>query len=440
MGMVNKYTFFLLTSFLVLFASCSKDKEEIEEETHYSDYFTAVITPYGNPEKTYIESGEGQDYSCWADGDAVNINGTVRVVDVTGSADNYTATIGADDIEAVNGGFLAAYPGDAVTVDNGSATFILPATTEYTTVSSGAGAGTQVVDAPMVAYTTARDLQFENVGLLTLFNLKIAGSGQVTLQRITVSSDQPLCGSYSMTRQGDGWQRNATGLDGNNRTLTCSDPIALNSTAKSFYLYLPPVAEATTFTVDIMLTVNGVRRHFAKTKTGSLNLLAGKCYDFGTLTYNVASETLTDNNSISYDEIEPAGTEEDPYRIGNADEWYYWLGKYATNSEKHFLLEDSFAVGSSIAEFQGTLNGDGHTVTVSNCALFNVLNGGTVKNIITEGSISTYFHTVSSRNSCGSIAAYGSDITLNNCINRTNITQTQATGTSYLGGFVRVNW
>lgn len=442
MGMVNKYTFLLLTASAALFFGCSKEQEEAVEERHYSDYFTAEITPYGDDEKTYIEAGGSLDYSCWADEDAVNINGTVRAVDVNTTDANYSATIGADGIETVNGGFLAAYPGNAVSVSNNTATFTLPDTTEYATVGSGAGVGAQVVEAPMVAYTTARSLQFENVGLLTLFNLNIEGSGQIALQRITISCDQPLSGSYSLTRQGDGWQRDATGLEGTSRALVCNSPVTLNTTAKPFYLYLPPVAGASTFTVDVQLTVNGVRRHFTKTKTGSLNLVASKCYDFGTLTYHVASGTLIDHNSIEYTEKEPAGTEEDPYRISNADEWYYWLGKYATTSGKHFLLEDDFAVAVSIAEMHGTLNGNGHTVTVSNCALFAYLNEGTVANITTEGSITNDNHTsTGTRKCCGSIAAHGTNITLRNCINRVNINHyyTSTLSTFDLGGLVGYN-
>ncbi len=415
--MVNKYTFLLLTASAALFFGCSKEQEEAVEERHYSDYFTAEITPYGDDEKTYIEAGGSLDYSCWADEDAVNINGIVRAVDVNTTDANYSATIGADGIETVNGGFLAAYPGNAVSVSNNTATFTLPDTTEYATVGSGAGVGAQVVEAPMVAYTTARSLQFENVGLLTLFNLNIEGSGQIALQRITISCDQPLSGSYSLTRQGDGWQRDATGLEDTSRALVCNSPVTLNTTAKPFYLYLPPVTGASTFTVDVQLTVNGVRRHFTKTKTGSLNLVASKCYDFGTLTYHVASGTLTDHNSIEYTEKEPSGTEEDPYRISNASEWYYWCGKYATTSGKHFLLEDNFSVGESIEEMKGTVNGNGHTVTLIDCALIALLNGGTVKNIITCGTISNNQYTDGSRGTCGSIAASSTNSQISHCIN-----------------------
>ena len=434
--MVNKYTFLLLTASAALFFGCSKEQEEAVEERHYSDYFTAEITPYGDDEKTYIEAGGSLDYSCWADEDAVNINGIVRAVDVNTTDANYSATIGADGIETVNGGFLAAYPGNAVSVSNNTATFTLPAATEYTTVGSGAGAGAQVVEAPMVAYTTARSLQFENVGLLTLFNLNIEGSGQITLQRITISCDQPLSGIYSLTRQGDGWQRDATELEGTSRALVCNSPVTLNTTAKPFYLYLPPVAGASTFTVDVQLTVNGVRRHFTKTKTGSLNLVASKCYDFGTLTYHVASGTLTDHNSIEYTEKEPAGTEEDPYRISNASEWYYWCGKYAATSGKHFLLEDNFSVGESIEEMKGTVNGNGHTVTLIDCALIALLNGGTVKNTTTEGTITSYSYPVSTRSACGTIAAYAKDITLINCTNKANIAQTTSSNIFYVGGLI----
>lgn len=97
-------TLLLLATFILLSSACSKDDEKSDKRNTHSEYFTATIVPYELPGKTYIESGDGCEYCCWADNDAVNINGTVRSVNITGDAGSYTATIGADNIEALNGG------------------------------------------------------------------------------------------------------------------------------------------------------------------------------------------------------------------------------------------------------------------------------------------------------------------------------------------------
>lgn len=296
--------------------------------------------------------------------------------------------------------------------------------------------GKQIVEAPMVAYSTTRNIEFRNVGALSLFKLKTEGSGQVELQRITISSDRALYGNYSITWTTDDWTADASALSGTHRTLICSNPMTLNTSAKPFYLYLPPVENATTITVDISLIINGVQRHFSKTKSGTINLIAGKCYDFGTLTFNTSTQTLTDNNSVNYEEIEPAGTESDPYRISNASEWYYWCEKYASESDKHFLIENDFTVANSIAEMKGTVDGNGHTITVSNCALIDYLNGGTVKNITTNGTITTYSYNAPYRKTCGVLAAYASNVTLTNCCNQANIQQSTSVTTFDVGGLI----
>lgn len=440
MGMVKSNALLYITTLTLLLSACCKSDDESEAASVRNDYFTAIIEPYGNPDKTYIETGSGHDYCCWSNGDRVNINGTLREVTVNGSAGNYTALIQANDIPAEAGGFLAAYPGDDAMINDGTVTFTIPTTSEYRAITSGAGSGMQIVDAPMVTFTTERTLQFKNLGALLLFHLKVEGSGQIALQRISVSSDQPLCGNYSVSREGDGWTRDASALNGTLRSLECSEAESLGTAPHPFYLYLPPVENASTFHIDIQLSVNGVRRHFVKTKSGDIDLAASTCYDFGTLTYNTTSSTLIDNNNVTYEEVEPAGTESDPYLIGNTAEWIYWCNKYATVGGKQFRMDGDIAVANAIDEFNGTLDGDGHTVTLNNCALIAYLNGGTVTNVTTrtDEAISTSNYTVpnTSRKAYGTIAAYAANATLTHCTNQADITQSATANTFDVGGIV----
>ncbi|KWW32110.1 MAG: hypothetical protein AUK63_206 [bacterium P3] len=435
MGMVNKYSIIGMATAMLFAISCSKDEEDTEPT--YNEYFTAHILPYGtpSPDKTYITTGETNDYGCWADGDAVNINGTERSVRVEEAGEHYTATIGADGIATANGGYLAAYPAAIVTVSGGTADFIIPETTYYSTVAAGAGAGHQSVEAPMTAYTEARNLQFENVTLLTRFALKTAGNATVQLQRIAVSCDRALNGIYSIRYNNGAWDHDASALSGTRRILLCPDGVTLGATEQPFHLFLPPVTEASAFTVDIYLTVDGVRRRFARSKSGSVSLSASRCYDFGTITYDASTQTLTDNNGNRYDEVEPAGTQTDPYLACNAAEWSHWCSRYATTSGKYFKLDGDFSVSDVIAEFRGTLDGDGHTVTLGGCALIAYLNGGTVKHVTTAGTVQNSQYYTGSRFTCGSIASYAQSATIRHCINTASITVVSAqSGTIDLGG------
>lgn len=440
MRIVKKYAFLGLAALFVL-AACTKEDDKREEKRNNpsEDLFTANITPYGTTAKTYISPSDGLDYSCWADGDAVNINGVTQTVTLNGEAGSYTATISADGITAVEDGYLAAYPANDTRDNNGtSVTFSLPETTLYTTIANGVGSGEQSVTAPMVAYTTNRTLSFVNVGALAQFALQQSGSSDVKLKSISLSTDRPINGNYTMTYNNGDWNRNATGLNGYSRTLVYENALAVNNSPQDAYLYLPPVSGASTFSVNILLTIGGVRHHFSQTKSASINLDAGKCYDFGTLTYNVETGTLTDNNDNIYTEVIPSGSEEDPYRIGNTEEWYYWCGLHATETEAHYLLEADISASSSIADFRGTLDGGGHTVELNDHALIAHLNGGTIKNVTTEGTVKNNQHALASRNTCGSIAGYASNASIIHCVNTASITITTAGSTNVMdiGGIV----
>lgn len=438
----------LVALLAVAATACSKDNDSdtasgTNPEVDYKDYFTATIAPYNNT-KTYIETSGSTDYSCWADGDHVTINSVERAIEVDGGGEeNYTARIGADEIAAVNDGWLAAYPAEAVSMANSVATFTIADTVRYTTIASGAGAGQQVVEAPMVAWTSSRDLTFENVGLLTMFALTKTGSSYVTVQKIVITSDQPLSGTYAMRYNNGAWERNTEDMDGYSRALKFDSPLVLSTSAQEVYLPLMPISGATSFSVDIYCTIDDVRFHFSKTKSGSISLNENKTYDFGTLTINTSDNSLSDGN-VAYTKVTPTGTEDDPYLIGNAAEWRYWCSLYATTSTAHFMIERDFSTATTISEFDGTLDGNNKTITLSNCCLIEKLNGGTVKNLTTTGTLSTHFFVNTdddNRKQCGSVAAFAYNATLSQCTSTTTINITSAESGNYdLGGIVgRIN-
>lgn len=98
-----------------------------------------------------------------------------------------------------------------------------------------------------------------------------------------------------------------------------------------------------------------------------------------------------------------AGTEEDPYRISNADEWKYYETSYLN---KHFILTNDIEVETMFAGidsnsdnyFRGTFDGMGHTLTFKKgsesspydknyCAPFCKTDGATIKNLKVIGTV-----------------------------------------------------
>lgn len=98
-----------------------------------------------------------------------------------------------------------------------------------------------------------------------------------------------------------------------------------------------------------------------------------------------------------------AGTETDPYRISNADEWKYFETSYL---DKHFILTKDIVVetmfsgfdGTSGYNFRGTFDGMGHTLTFKKgsesspydkdcCAPFRKTGYATIKNLKIIGTV-----------------------------------------------------
>lgn len=146
-------------------------------------------------------------------------------------------------------------------------------------------------------------------------------------------------------------------------TLSCSMP----TNASLYYtlgggsetlLYSGPVA----FTSDqLPMTVTAVARH----------------------------SDYTDSEEASMEMINGSGTPEDPYLIyGSTD-----FTNFVTNVNNGTTASASYKLGSDVSasgtdaittEFTGTFDGDGYTISSLGHALFNRVNGGTVKNVILD--------------------------------------------------------
>ena len=109
--------------------------------------------------------------------------------------------------------------------------------------------------------------------------------------------------------------------------------------------------------------------------------------------------------------------------IGSADDF---LGM--DDPAGDYYLTDDIYLTESYGEFSGTFNGNGHTITVENCAVFDTLSGATVKNLIIEGSIERNGNT-------GGLANQGNKVFIKNVTNNATIINTTR-GNKYFGGII----
>ena len=132
-----------------------------------------------------------------------------------------------------------------------------------------------------------------------------------------------------------------------------------------------------------------------------------------------------------------AGTETYPYLITSTDEWSAFA-QNTTNGNAYsgtfFKLTNNISVTTMAGgTFSGTFDGDSHTITASisgtgSMALFNRLNGGTIKSLTVAGGISGGQHTAAL------LVSLGNDGTnlVENCV----VTATVTSSGTHMGGFL----
>ena len=194
-------------------------------------------------------------------------------------------------------------------------------------------------------------------------------------------------------------------------TLSCSMP-----TDATFYYSLDgtdpatPYNGAVSFTSDqLPITVTAVAKHndYTDSEIASLELKNGE------------------------------GTPEDPYLIYGSTDFSNFItnvnngGDYASASYK--LGSDVSASGSNAitTEFTGTFDGDGYTISNLGHALFNSVNGGTVKNVMLD------VVSISGGTNAGAIAnqVTGTSEKLG-CIYNCGVLSGSVSGSGYVGGIV----
>ena len=188
--MKRKYRYMLLAIGAMLMVGCQKDTV---------GYFTAVIEDYhSDGDKVYVDENR---YLYWNAGDEVKINGREATIDLS------TEKAMLMGIEIVDGeSYHATYPATSWVSDN---CVNFPQEQQYREAFNAIGDMVQVIDAPMVAQTTAtvdgnggiNVLNFKNVGALLKVTFSNPESSEIKVNEIEVIGNQEISGNanYSYT-------------------------------------------------------------------------------------------------------------------------------------------------------------------------------------------------------------------------------------------------
>ncbi len=404
----------------LLTTGCRKDND--------STVFTAVMPNYDGA-KDYIDGS----MVFWSDGDSVRVNNGTFTVTVS-NGDRHRATINAEGAEAIGGEYFAAYPADIASITNANhVTFSLPQEETYTT-----DGGRQVIHSVMAAKAHDHTFQFQNVCALLHFKASTNVSG-TKLRAVEVVTDKPMWGTIATEYSSNQWHvTSVTGTGNTSRTLRFDTPLALSSEAKDIYLIIPPVSNATSFT--LRLTVDdGTVKVFEKSKEGSFSFAGGYLYHFDDINTYTSSGMKFGNSDPSATVTN--GSEEHPYLVYSSENWNN-LASAMTTANKHITLANDINVSSTLSgNFKAILDGNGHTITLTtqNISLFSTIEGGTVKNLIIDATndvISPITTIISGQKYYGSLAGKAAGGRIENCSNYIDIQCVADENCNNIGGLI----
>lgn len=405
------YIYIALGIVTLLLAACAKESDSL--------VFTAKAPDYHNNTKDYVTAGSGTYDVRWSNGDQMVINGNTYAMSVSEMANS--ATVNATQVVAIGGKYYAAYPASRATVDGtGDVTFELPKEEHFSVIASGAGAGSQRVDNLMVAATSGTQLNFTNVCSLLHFALSGATGSLVAIE---VASDQPIAGTINAHYDAGSWTTTTSFTASDTcRRLLFDTPLSLSS-GQDIYMLMPAVS-VTKFRLRFFVQMaSGEVKVFQRANTGTsgMTFSAANLYNFGTVSY---SDMLS-----NYADVSPSGSEDNPYLMFNGINWSYYMGGAVSSSDKYFELRNDLTVSDVITTtFNGTLEGNGHTVTLANNKpLLKEISGATIKNI-TVTAANTFSaparYSYNDKYCFAPIVCNASSSQLIDCINSVNISST----------------
>lgn len=215
-------------SAILLTASCQKQEQpEFKSE---GTTFTATIDQ--SLTKTVLAEGSTANKSKvnWEAADKISITGTSNPVEYTVSSvlsDPTKATFTGTGAAQKGGKYKAFYPSSLY--NSTKEYYELPAVQTYE-------AGK--FNAPMYAESTDENLAFKNICGVICLSLK--GNTTDVVKYITILANEGVCGKFTMTDATTLSLSATAGEYSRAVTLDCGEGVALSSTAKNFYIYLPP--------------------------------------------------------------------------------------------------------------------------------------------------------------------------------------------------------
>lgn len=371
---------------------------------------------------------------------------------------------GSTDPDATDPDYIALYPYDAAaTIDGETVIATLPAAQTYAENSFGNGAY------PMIARSASRALAFKNVCGGIELPLK-DDNGKIIIKSVKISGNngEKIAGEARI-ETGDVPTVTVAETGSESVTLDCDEGVALDATAKSFILALPPTEFANGITIEVV-TENGV---FKKTTANAVSIVRSGIRKMAELQVEEQTE------ETGYKEIDGG------YEIYST-QGMQWLAEQVNEGNdfagETIVLADNMnlegiawtPIGNCSrsqttgAAFRGTFDGNGKVISNLNCALdadnfgaglFGLLDGATVKNVtIDSGEISNSADcagaicgvmvgesvienchntgaTISAKGAAGGIVgrAYGVSNTITGCTN-----SAQVSGTQKVGGIVGI--
>ena len=426
-----KFSVIAVAFLCVVFAGCQRDKG--------SEVFTAVMQSYNNSGKDYIVG----NVVYWSDADRIRINDGVYDIAVDGS-DSNRATVNAEGVSDFGGNYYGAYPAEGSTIAaNGRVTFTIPQQELYATAG-----GKQVIHNIMAAKSNGSKLNFQNLCALLHFKVAASGSGVgAKLYAVEVETDKPMWGTMTAdyNESLSKWEvTSLTASDANTRTLRLKTPIELTAAAQDLYMLVPPVAGGSTLTLRFILeNGTGAVKVFEKAKATTFSFESGMVYHFNQSNTFNGTAMLYGSDAVTAETMD--GTAEHPYLVYSGNSWNVLKTNSIMGAEgKQINLAEDINVNSTYtSEFKATLNGNGHTITLTtpNISLLSSINGGQVRNVTIE-STEPVRHPILVYNDparyYGALAgrAFPSAV-FENCVNKVNITcDTLNYATVYVGGLI----
>ncbi len=426
-----KFSVIAVAFLCVVFAGCQRDKG--------SEVFTAVMQSYNNSGKDYIVG----NVVYWSDADRIRINDGVYGIAVDGS-DSNRATVNAEGVSDFGGNYYGAYPAEGSTIAaNGRVTFTIPQQELYT-----AAGGKQVIHNIMAAKSNGSKLNFQNLCALLHFKVAASGSGVgAKLYAVEVKTDKPMWGTmtadYNESRSK--WEvTSLTATDANTRTLRLKTPIELTAAAQDLYMLVPPVAGGSTLTLRFILeNGTGAVKVFEKAKSTSFSFESGMIYHFNQSNTFNGTAMLYGSDAVTAETMD--GSVAHPYLVYSGNSWNALKSSsvMGTAGKQINLAEDINVNSTYTSVFRATLNGNGHTITLTtpNISLLSSVNGGQVRNVTIE-STEPVRHPILVYNDparyYGALAGRAfSSAVFENCVNKVNITcDTLNYATVYVGGLI----